>query len=188
MQQKVIDTVDQIITMPAVTGPIRTGDKEPMQNRQKDGTLYIKAKLSLCQKAADDLADLKFFPKSLANQDGTNLLRLGMDIALAGEDQKNLLGKTGKGANKVFDLPLLLNLIHSPNGSHDPLDGFCSFPAVLDDLKVVVLTRFFDSCKHEEPPELVTSYLGEEQPNVKRYHQILWHHNFETFQIFQIAA
>jgi hypothetical protein len=29
-------------------------------------------------------------------------------------------------------------MIHSANGSDDPLDGFGAFPAVLDELKVLV--------------------------------------------------
>jgi len=45
MQGQGVDAVDHVIPMPAVTGPIRTGDEEPMQNRQEDRPLYVEAKL-----------------------------------------------------------------------------------------------------------------------------------------------
>lgn len=45
--------------------------------------------------------------------------------------------------HQVLDLALLLDLIHPADGGYDRLDGFCSFPAVLDDLEVLVLPDFF---------------------------------------------
>ena len=99
--------------------------------------------------------------QSLADQRRTDLLGFRPDVALPGQNQKDLLGKSGKGAHQVFDLALRLDLIHPPDGGDDPLDGFGSFPAVLDDLEILVLTGCLDSRKHETPPKLVTSYLGE---------------------------
>jgi hypothetical protein len=148
MQGQGVDAVDHVIPMPPVTGAIRAGDEKPMQNRQEDGPLHIEAKLSLCQKAADDLADPQLLPKPLADQGRSDLPRIGPDIALSGQNQKDLLGKPGKGTNQVLDLTLLLNLIHSADGGNDPLDGFGSFPAVLDDLEILVLTGCLDSRKH----------------------------------------
>ena len=106
MQGQGVDAVDHVIPMPAVTGAIRTGDEEPMQNRQEDRPLHVEPELPLCQKPADDLADLQFFPESLADQRRTDLLRIRPDVALPGEDQKNLLRKPGKGAHQVLDLAL----------------------------------------------------------------------------------
>jgi hypothetical protein len=63
-----------------------------------------------------------------------------MNIASSRQNQENLLGETGKGTDQVFDLSLLLNLIHATDGGDDPLNGFRSFPAVLNDLQVLVLT------------------------------------------------
>jgi hypothetical protein len=132
-----------------------------MQNRQKDRPLHVEAKLALCQKAANNFTDLQLFPESLADQRRTDLLRIRPDVALSGEYQKNLLRKSGKGAHQVLDLALLLDLIHPADGGDYPLDGLGSFPPVLDDLEILVLTGCLDSRKHGVPPQLVTSYLGE---------------------------
>jgi len=94
MQGQGVDAVDHVIPMPAVTGAIRTGDEEPMQNRKKYRSFHVELELPFRQKPADDLADLKFFLKPLADQDRSDLPRIGPDIALAGQDQKDLLGKS----------------------------------------------------------------------------------------------
>jgi hypothetical protein len=39
-------------------------------------------------------------------------------------------------------------MIHSANRGDDPLDGLLAFPAVLDDLEVLMRSRFFDSGEH----------------------------------------
>ena len=65
-----------------------------MQNRQEDGPLHIEAKLSICQKVADYLADPQLLPEPLADQGRTYLPRIGPDVALARQDQKDLLGKS----------------------------------------------------------------------------------------------
>ena len=148
MQGQGIDAIDYVITMPAVTGAVGTGYEKPMQNRQKDRPLHVEAKLALCQKVANDFPDLQFFPQSLKDQRRTDLLGICPDVALPGEDQKNFFRKSGKGAHQILDLSLLLDLIHPADGGDDPLDGFPSFPVVLDDLEVVVLTGFFNSRKH----------------------------------------
>jgi hypothetical protein len=87
MQRQAIDPIDQVITMPPVTGTIRTGNEKPMQNRQKYRSLYVELELPLSQKATDDFADLKFFPESLTNQGRTDLLGFRPDVTLPGEDQ-----------------------------------------------------------------------------------------------------
>jgi hypothetical protein len=152
MQGQGVDAINHVIPVPPVTGPVRSGDEEPMQNRKENRSLHIETKLSLCQKAANDLADLKFFPKSLADQHGTDLLGFRPDVALSGQDQKNLFGKPGKGAHQALNLPLLLDLIHPADGGDDTLDGLGAFPTVLDDLKVLIMTGFFHSRKHGASP------------------------------------
>jgi hypothetical protein len=54
-----------------------------------------------------------------------------------------------------------LDLIHPADGGDDPLDGLGSFPAVLDDLEVLIQTGFFTLANRGNPPELVTLNLGE---------------------------
>lgn len=86
MQEKGVDAVDHIIPMPAVTGAVRYGDEEPMQNSQEDRPFDVETKLSLCQKTADDFTHLKFFLKSLTDQRWTDLLGIHMNVALPGKD------------------------------------------------------------------------------------------------------
>src|SRR3972149_6422818 len=136
--------------MPAITGTIRAGNEEPMQNRQKNRPLHVELELSVRQKPTDDLADAQFLPEPLTDQGWSDLLGIRTDVALAREDQKNFLGKSGEGAHQVLDLALRLDLIHPADGGNYPLHGLGSFPTVLDDLEVMVLTRFFHSRKHGE--------------------------------------
>src|SRR5450830_1557409 len=111
-----------------------------------------------------------------------------MNIASSRQNQEDLLGETGKGTDQVLNLSLLLNLIHAADSGNYPLNGFRSFPAVLNDLEVLVLTGFFDSRKHGEPPELVTPYLWVSLRYVNNYQRILWHHIFENLPLFQRAT
>ena len=151
MQGQGVDAVDHVITMPAVTGAVRTGDEKPMQNRQEDSPFHIELELPLRQKPTDDLADPQFLPESLADQRRSDLLRICPDVALSGEDKKNLLRKPGEGTHQVLDLTLLLDLIHPADSGDNPLDGLGSFPAILDDLEVLIQTGFFHSRKHGYP-------------------------------------
>jgi len=160
MQGQGIDATDYVIPMPPVTRPIRTGDKKAMHNRKKYRPFHIELELPVRQKPTDDLADPQFLPEPLADQRWSDLLRIRPDVAFSGQNQKDFLGKSGKGAYQVLDLSLLLDLIHPSDGGNNPLDGSGAFPAVLDDLEVFILTGFFHSRKHGAPPELVTPYLG----------------------------
>ena len=132
-----------------------------MQNRQEDRPLHIELELPFRQKPADDLADPQLLPESLTDQRRTNLLPIRPDVALSGEDQKNLLRISGEGAHQVLDLALLLDLIHPTDGGDHSLNGLGSYSAVLDNLEILVLTGCLDSRKHGTPPKLVTSYLGD---------------------------
>src|SRR3990172_8483566 len=119
-----------------------------MQNRQKNRPLHVELELSVRQKPTDDLADAQFLPEPLTDQGWSDLLGIRTDVALAREDQKNFLGKSGEGAHQVLDLALRLDLIHPADGGDYPLHGLGSFPAVLDDLEISMPTRLFHSCKH----------------------------------------
>jgi len=138
--------------MPPLTGAVRTGHEQTMQYRKKNGSFHIELELPVCQKPAEDLPDPQLLPEPLEDEGRTDLLRCGIHIALAGKNQKNLLGKPGQGAHQVFDLTLVLNLIHPADGCNHPLDGLLAFPAILDDLKVLVLTGCLDSREHGGPP------------------------------------
>jgi hypothetical protein len=43
-------------------------------------------------------------------------------------------------------------MIHPAECGDDPLDGFGAFPVVLDDLEVLMGSRFLDSGEHGVPP------------------------------------
>jgi hypothetical protein len=71
---------------------------------------------------------------------------------LAGEDQKNPFGESGEGADQIFDLSPFLQVIHAPQRAEDALDGPFAFPAVLDDLEVLMGPRFLDAGEHGMSP------------------------------------
>ena len=73
--------------------------RKAMQNGQEDRPLHIEPELPFRQKPAEDLADPQLLPESLTDQRRTDLLRIRPDVALPGEDQKNLLRISGKGAH-----------------------------------------------------------------------------------------
>ena len=68
----------------------------------------------------------------------------GVDLKFATEelktlqDQQDLFREAGKGPDQVFDLSSFLKMIHAANRGDDPLDGPLAFPAVLDDLEVLM--------------------------------------------------
>jgi hypothetical protein len=96
--------------------------------------------------------DSQLLPEPLEDQGRADLLGASLDVPLAREDQKDFFRESGKRSDQVFDLPSLLKMIHPAECGDDPLDGFGAFPVVLDDLEVLMGSRFFDSGKHGASP------------------------------------
>lgn len=49
MQAQLLDSIDHIVTTPAVTGVVRTGGKKPVEHGQEDGPFNIELELAFCQ-------------------------------------------------------------------------------------------------------------------------------------------
>src|SRR4030067_472414 len=129
MQCQPIAARDQVIPMPAIAGTVGTGYEEMVQDSQEDCPFHIKLEFPFRKKPTNNFAHSQLFPEPFKDERRTNLLGHGMNIASSRQNQENLLGETGKGTDQVFDLSLLLNLIHATDGGDDPLNGFRSFPA-----------------------------------------------------------
>src|SRR5208337_2047542 len=109
-----------------------------MKNGEKNGSFHLKAKLPFLKKAIEDPIDPQFLPEPLKNQGRADLLGGGLRVPLAGENQKDLFREAGKGPDQVFDLSSFLKIIHAANRGDDPLDGPLAFPAILDDLEILM--------------------------------------------------
>jgi hypothetical protein len=62
MKVQTIHSVDAIVPVPPVTISIRTGNKQTVQNSQKNSPLNIKLELSVDQMVSEDLPDTQLFP------------------------------------------------------------------------------------------------------------------------------
>jgi len=105
MQGQILYPVNPIILMPPVTATVRTGCKEPMQHGQENGSLHIKLKLPSLQKPFDDLFNPQLLSEPAKDQRGTNLSRRGMNLTLAGQNQKHFLGEPGEGSDELLNIP-----------------------------------------------------------------------------------
>lgn len=96
--------------------------------------------------------DSPFFPESLEDEGGTDLLCLCLDaLAPSGQHHKHRIGETGKGTNEAFNISLLLELIHAAHRRNNPLDALSTLPAVFYNLEILVLPGLLDSRKHGAP-------------------------------------
>jgi hypothetical protein len=160
MQLEILAAAHNQIPLPLITATVRARDKEPVQNRQKDGPFDIELELATLQKASNSPSDLQIPPQALEDQGRANRVCLRLNKAFTGEDHQGGLGEPGYGTNQTFDVTLLLELFKPTQSCNNPLNRLFTFPAVLDDLQVLILACFFNSGEHGESPLFDTPLLN----------------------------
>jgi hypothetical protein len=122
------------IPLPLVAASVRSRNKEPVKNRQKNRPFDIELELAVNQKTFDSPSDLQVPPQALEDQGRTNRACLSLNKAFSGEYHQGGLGKSGEGTYQAFDVTLLLKFFNSPQRCDHALNRFFAFPAVLDEL------------------------------------------------------
>jgi hypothetical protein len=102
----------------------------------------------------NDLGDSKFFPKPFKDQGRPYLLGLRDDIGIARQYQKHPLGVSRKGADEGFYTAFFINQLNASQSADHSLNNLALDFTVLDYLQVLVLSGFFESCKHGSPSGL----------------------------------
>jgi len=152
MQFEILAAAYNQIPLPLVAATVRARDEESVQNRQKDSPLNIELELAAFQETSNGSSDLQVPPQALEDQGRADRACLRIDNAFTGEDHQGGLGEPGDGTHQAFDVTLLLEIFKPSQRCDNPLNRLFTFPAVLDDLQVLILACFFNSGEHGESP------------------------------------
>ena len=129
---------------------IAAGDKQAMQDGQKENPLQRDSKASAGQQSLDDLRDLQLVPEPPEDQ-----CRADAAVADGGHVAATMRGKhhhgfgeLGSRLEQAVELAALLQLIEPTHGGDDALLATPFFPAILDDLEIDVRPGSFLAEEH----------------------------------------
>jgi len=138
VQLQGVASLDLVVVLPRLGGPVTAGCEEAMEHGEEDGPLHVELEAATAQEPLDDLLASGLLPESLEDQgradassgDGGDLPP-GMS-----REQQDGLGEPSPRGQQGIELAALPEMIESPQGGDDPLSGASVLPAVLDDLEV----------------------------------------------------